>query len=252
MADEKISRCSDLDERLTPYVDGEASPDVRRGVDAHPSSCSPCRPEYEAERSARDLLHASRDQLRPPASGALRARCAASSRPAVGRRSGALTRWVPLSLAASLLLAIGGVFIFSATNHVQAFADGLAMDHVKCFKRGNLQTPVEASASSARWEQSQGWPLAIPSSAPSKKLTLVSVRRCLSADGWAAHLMYLWNGSPLSVYVVPKPVSADRLLDALGHEAVIWSNNGRTYAVLAEGHPSGLDQVVDYVKTNAR
>src|SRR5215510_2107367 len=182
MADSKIERCSDLDERLTPYVDGEASADVKRGVETHLSSCSPCRRQYEAERSARDLLHASRDQLRPPAPGALRARCAASSRPAVTRRSGALTRWVPLSLAATLLLAIGGVFIFSFTNHVQAFADGLALDHVKCFKSAEFHTPLDASVSSARWAERQGWPLAIPSSAPAKKLTLVSVRRCLSAD----------------------------------------------------------------------
>ncbi|PYR60492.1 MAG: hypothetical protein DMF85_04835 [Acidobacteria bacterium] len=252
MADEKISRCGDLDERLAPYVDGEASPDARRAVDAHLSACPPCRERYEAERTAREILHGSRDQLRPAAPGALRARCAASCRPVVVRRPGGLRRWVPLSLAASLLLAVAGVFLFSAADHVQAFADGLALDHVKCFKVGETHAAVDASTWSTRWEQRQGWPLAVPASAPAKNLRLLTVRRCLSTDGWSAHLMYVWNGDPLSVYVLPRVVSADRLLDALGHQAVIWSANGRTYAVLAEGHPAGLDQMVNYVKANAK
>jgi anti-sigma factor RsiW len=252
LMEEKITRCRDVDERLAPYVDDESSAEERRDIDAHLSGCPPCRRHYEAERTARDLLHASRDQLRPPAPGALRARCAASSRPAVTRRSGALTRWVPLSLAASLLLAVAGVFMFSAADHAQALADGLALDHVKCFKIGE-RLPVDASASSLRWVERQGWPIAIPASAPATKLQLVSVRKCLSIDGSVAHLMYLWNGDPLSVYVVPKRViSTDRLVDALGHEAVIWSTTDRTYALLAEGHPADIDQVVNYVKANTR
>jgi anti-sigma factor (TIGR02949 family) len=253
MTDGKIAGCRDLDERLAPYVDGEASPDARRAVDAHLEGCPPCRQRYEAERTAREILHGCRYQLRPAAPGALRARCAAFSRPAVGRRSGALRHWVPLSLAASLLLAVAGVFLFTVADHAQALADGLALDHVKCFEvRGDGRAPFDASAFSKGWEQRQGWPLVVPASAPSRNLRLLTVRRCFSIDGRVAHLMYLWNGEPLSVYILPRVVSSDRLVNALGHEAVIWSANGRTYAVLAEGHPAGLDQVISYVKANAK
>jgi hypothetical protein len=83
-------------------------------------------------------------------------------------------------------------------------------------------------------------------------LTLVDVRRCFSSDGRAAHMMYTWRGEPLSLYVMPKNIGRDRVVDKMGHEAVIWCANDRTYAVVAEGHPHDLTTVVDYMKANAK
>ena len=48
MADD-IRTCGDLDERLAPYVDGEAAPDSRRAVDAHLAACPECRTQADAE-----------------------------------------------------------------------------------------------------------------------------------------------------------------------------------------------------------
>ena len=36
----------------------------------------------------------------------------------------------------------------------------------------------------------------------------------------------------------------------MGREAVIWCANRRTYAVVADGHPPDLSQVVDYMKAH--
>src|SRR5688500_4232386 len=142
MADE-IKNCRDLEEHLAPYVDGEETSAARRAVETHLAACPPCRDHAVAERAARDLVAEHRAELRVAAPDALRARCArlresyggqaeaaAGSRlpasgfplPASHLRQGyggqarfapsVLRRWVPLSLAASLVLAVAGVFVF--------------------------------------------------------------------------------------------------------------------------------------------
>jgi hypothetical protein len=64
--------------------------------------------------------------------------------------------------------------------------------------------------------------------------------------------MYLWHGEPLSVFVLPHATRPERVVDTMGREAAIWSANGRTYAVLTDGHPSDFNHIVSYVKTHAR
>jgi hypothetical protein len=67
--------------------------------------------------------------------------------------------------------------------------------------------------------------------------------------------MYRWRGQPLSVYVLPSARHAGQTGDVVtrfGHEAVLWTEGGRTYVVLARGRPGELDGVVGYVKANAR
>jgi len=250
MAD--IRTCRDLEERLTPYVDGEAPPEGRRETDVHLAKCPPCRERMEAERAAREVVHQRRGALRASAPPGLRARCAAH-RTLTAHSSIRRTRWVPLSLAASLLLAIGAVFALGLNDRVEALAAGLALDHVKCFNISpRARTAPDVHAVAARWQARQGGALTIPDTAPDHNLQLINVRRCLSTDGRVAHLMYLWHGEPLSVYVLPRVLGRDRVMDSMGRETAIWSANGRTYAVLADGHPQDFDTIVGYVKTHAK
>jgi hypothetical protein len=157
---------------------------------------------------------------------------------------------MPLSLAATLLLAVATVFLFGLNQRVEALAAGLTLDHVKCFKVSALAAAVDAHDAGTSWQRSQGWPLRVAATAPAEELRLVDVRRCMSSEGRVAHLMYLWRGHPLSVYVLPRAFGRDRILDSMGHETAIWSANGRTYAVLATGHPEDFDHIVGYVKTH--
>ena len=64
------------------------------------------------------------------------------------------------------------------------------------------------------------------------------MRRCFSTDGRAAHMMYTWRGAPLSLYVLQENTGHDKALRKMGHEAVIWCANQRTYAVVADGQSS--------------
>jgi anti-sigma factor (TIGR02949 family) len=262
MADD-IKNCRDLEEHLAPYVDGEENPATRRSVETHLAGCPPCHELAEAERSARDVIHAHRNALQAAAPAGLRARCAALQSSAFAkasagqaRRSTAfLRRWAPLSLAASLVLAVAGVFVFGLNNRVEALAASLAIDHVKCFKVSGNPSHSEPAVAERDWQQDQGWPVVVPPSEPGRQLTLVDVRRCFSSDGRAAHMMYTWRGAPLSLYVLQEPdgnAGHDRVIDKLGCEATIWCANRRTYAVVAAGHQPDLSQVVDYMKAHVR
>jgi anti-sigma factor (TIGR02949 family) len=258
MADEKKT-CRELDEWLTPYVDGEAPPAARRMVEAHLAACPPCLDHAGDERSARDVLTGHRAELRAAAPPALRARCmalgtapAAAGAP-VRTRAALLRRWAPLSLAATLVLAVAGVFVLGLNDRVEALAASLALDHVKCFKVEDRQPVRNDAVVAARdWQQDQGWPIVVPQSEPAQQLTLVDVRRCFTTDGRSAHMMYTWRGAPLSLYVLPEDVGRDRVFDKMGQQAVIWCANRRTYAVVTDGHPQDLSQVIEYMKAHAR
>lgn len=257
MADE-IRNCGELDERLTPYVDGEAAPDARRAVEGHLAACPPCQKQADAEAAARAALRSHRAALTERAPDALRTRCAtlqsstATPQSSVSNlQSSVLRRWAPLSLAATIMLAVAGVFVFGLNDRVEALAASLAVDHVKCFKMSG-GGHVDAPAAEKSWLDDQGWAVVVPPASPAQQLTLVDVRRCFSTDGRAAHMMYSWRGAPVSLYVLPENIGRDQVVQKVGQQAVIWCANNRTYAVVAKGDPKDLTPIVTYMKAHVR
>jgi anti-sigma factor RsiW len=261
--------CADVEPLLAAYVDGEASADERASVERHLGRCEPCRRHETHERTMRSVLQARRHGLSVCASPDLRTRCAAACAPAAAARiphpaarTFAQRTWIPLSFAATLLLAVSAVFNIGLNGSVEALATQLAMDHVKCFQLSPVHGTVDAGAAGQAWYQHYGWLLRVPRSQPTEQLELVDVRRCLSTEGITAHLMYRWRGTPLSVYVlnsVPKsdvPMEArfpsrEQQLSAIGQQEIIWSAGGRTYAVVGKGQRSDLERVAQYVRTAA-
>lgn len=259
MADE-IRNCGELDERLASFVDGEAAPGARRAVEAHLAACPPCQQHAAAEAAARDALRGHRTALTARAPESLRARCSAlqssavataSARQVGNRQSAMLRRWAPLSLAATILLAVAGVFVFGLNDRVEALAASLAVDHVKCFTFSG-GGHAAAHAAEQAWLDDKGWAVGVPPASPDQQLTLVDVRRCFSTDGRAAHMMYSWRGAPVSLYVLPENIGRDQVVQKVGQQAVIWCANNRTYAVVAEGQPKDLTPIVTYMKAHAR
>lgn len=249
----EIRNCRDVDEHLAPYVDGEAPQDARSAVDAHLAACPPCREHAQAESTAREIVQQNRGALCAHASEALRAKCSGLHRQSsITHHRSAMRRWLPLSLAATLVLAVAGVFLLGLNDRVEALAASLAIDHVKCFKVSGGDRHVDPDQAAHRWQQDQGWPIAVPQTASAEELKLLDVRRCFSTDGRAAHMMYTWRGAPLSVYVLQGSAGSDRVVDKMGREAVIWCANRRTYAVVADGHPADLTHIVEYMKARVK
>jgi anti-sigma factor RsiW len=255
-----MSKCQDLDPLFAPYADGDMAAGDRASIEAHLERCPPCRERVAEQRAVRAALVARRPALRACASEHLRARCAAYGRSAARRPFPfglSARRWVPLSLAATLVLAVAGVFLFGLNDRVQALAAELTMDHVACFQFAPERLEhADALTASRDWSAKQGWPIQVPPSSAGAQLELLGVRRCSMSSGRVAHVMYRWRGEPLSVFVVPRTIrrmpEQQELVEKFGHEAVMWTDGDRTYVVLGRARPADLAGVVGYVRANAR
>ena len=253
--------CRDVEPLKAPYVEDEGAPAERSRVDAHLKKCGRCRDEVAVERAARDVLVARRDELRSAAPEVLKRRCAAHaascSGPVATARVPLYRRWVPMSLAATLVLAVAGVFMFGLTEKAQALAFQMTIDHVKCSRLAGDGAHIDSAVEEQRWAATYGWPIRVAgkvagSTQGQDAPRLRDVRRCAVTDGRVAHLIYDWKGHPLSVYVLPSVVvKGAKEVRQFGHDAVLWSQNGRTYVVLARGPKRNeLDGAVRYVKAN--
>jgi anti-sigma factor RsiW len=252
---------------LATYVDGEAPACDCTRLEQHIESCACCRDGLAYERAAREAVRARREGLRACAPATLKARCAAhAARRAAGPvrafpaspaslvRPGVIRRWVPVSIAASLVLAVAVVFSFGLNNKVQALAIQSTVDHVKCVRFNTPAGAADPVTAAQRWQARFGWPLRIPTSAAKAGLELRAVRRCAVTDGRVAHLIYSWMGEPLSVYVLPKRTLGDaaQFVQRFHHQSVMWSQNDRTYIIVTpRPHDAALDRVIEYVRTAA-
>src|SRR5687768_4652088 len=117
-----MPNCASLDPLVTPYVDGELPAADAQAVDAHIAACPPCRARIAAERAVKELIQARHTALRAAAPAPLRARCAllaagpahSTTVPFLARPF--FTRLAPFALAATLVLIVGGAFLYRMTQ----------------------------------------------------------------------------------------------------------------------------------------
>jgi anti-sigma factor (TIGR02949 family) len=237
-----MKSCADVESAFAKYVDGEVQGAEAAEIARHLDACPSCRTDVERERVARALVRERRGSLCCQAPAHLRSRCAGSA-----KRTSAVARWVPLSAAAALLLAIVGVFVYGAFDRgAQALATQLALDHVKCFgvfQPDGLTDPQELGGT---WQRTQGWQLTVPP--PRGDLELLGVRRCLSSQGRIAHIMYRHAGRPLSLFVARDEGRRPRTLDALGYQAILWSEGDRVFVLVGQEPRAELEEVAAYVQ----
>jgi anti-sigma factor RsiW len=253
-----MAECRDLESLFAAYVDGEAAPGDCAVLDSHLRVCATCRERVTGEQAVRDAVIARRSSLRVSASADLRRRCEARCRAASAPPPGVFARksWLPLSMVATLVLAVAGVFLYGLSGSVEALGTQLAADHVKCFEFASTPTLLpDPRALGREWAEARGWTIKVPESAPAEQLELLGMRRCISTKGNTAHLMYKWRGQPLSVYVLnsehPRVGSVPKHVERLGQEEIIWSKAGRTYAIVTRGRPSDIEHLALYVQRSA-
>lgn len=247
---------------MAAYVDGQAAEADRARLETHAEICALCRDRVAAQRAMRESLCARRAGLRGCASADLKARCAAARNPVVpfvpaeprpDRRS-VVRRWMPLTAAATLLLAVAAVFALGLGDRAGALAAQATLDHAKCSRYGVGADAADPAAEAARWLERFGWSIKVPGGGGDDPLELRAVRRCAVIDGRVAHVIYKWRGEPLSLYVLPS-ARGDALptfIRRFGHEAVMWSQNNRTYVLVSNGRRDpALHNVVAYVRAHA-
>ena len=248
--------CRDVDAIMTAYVDGEVAAEEAAAVRTHLAECPPCRERASVERVAREVLRVRAAALGERASASLRARCVAmtpAASDAVGQTAGMVlwrrvSGWVPLSMAAAVLLAVGAVFVVGQSQRLEAaFAAQLALDHDRCFTHLDDIIP-EFDRHQAELSLANDHGLNVTMPAESSDFDLIDVRQCLYDEGEMAHVLCEWRGQPVSLFVVPGRSDREQLLEIVGHDAVIWSENDNAYVVVADLGPVDIGRVAEYVR----
>jgi anti-sigma factor RsiW len=247
-----MSVCSELDALVTACVDGVAAPEDRRKVDAHLEKCAPCRQRADAEGAVRILVRARARTLRADAPPGLSERCRALSTSGLAATD-ARTSWRPaiarLPLAAGVLFAIAAAIYALTASSTTTLAAQLTLDHVKCFTlTGNPNAPVQADGVEGQLRERYGWTVDVPGDSEANHLRLIGGRRCLYGEGTIAHVLYRHNGAPLSLFVLPDKVSTAEIVEVMGHAAIIWSQNGRTFVLLGSEPRPEMEKIARYVR----
>jgi anti-sigma factor RsiW len=258
--------CSRIDSLVTPFVDEALPEGDQQALARHLDSCADCRAKVTAERSVRALIQSRRPELQADTAPAdLKLRCAAlrTQTPAVvhafpasrATRTGSwASRLRPFALAASLVLLVGGAFLYQATrSSSRVLAAELAADHVKCFGLNGL---LGTSHSHQDVEQSMAstfdWVMHLPLVPDDEQLELVGSRYCLYGEGRTAHIMYKHNGEPMSLFMLPRETRAEQMVQAFGHRLRMWSAGDRTFVVVSREPAVEIDRVVSLVRASLR
>ena len=257
--------CDRIDPLVTPFIDGHLPDPDRRAVEEHLRVCPPCHSRVVAERDVHELIRARVPALnKAEAPDALHAKCwqiarlapqasDAAARAALAQ-AGLSKRLAPYALAASLVLVVGGAFVYQATDKsARVLAAELTADHVKCFAMnralGTQQAPaaVESSMASAF-----DWRVHLPDDPARAGLELVGSRPCLYGEGKIAHIMYRHEGHPVSLFMLPKTARTEELVEVLGHEAAIWCVGNRTFVLVAREPRRDVERMVSFVQASLR
>ncbi len=248
-----MANCRDIDPLVTPFVDGEAAPDDEAAVAAHLEACAGCRDRVRAEQAARRAVRSRAATLVERAPEALRSRCAAASHAAVARPSPWRMR-TGLSLAAVLVLAVAAVAAYGLVGRTSTvLAAQLTLDHLKCFSFFEASAgPGDPARLEARLHQAYGWRLSIPPDSADGRLKLVGARRCITADGGIAHILYRYEGHPISLFVLPSTERPAGRVALFGYRARVWSRGGATYVMIAGQPAPDEERVAAYLQDLAR
>jgi anti-sigma factor RsiW len=241
---------------VTPYVDGELNAAEALVVGAHASVCPPCRARIAAERAVRDLVRTRQTELHTQAPARLRARCEGlvSHRAPGAARVPLSTRLVPFALAATLVLIVGGAFVYRMTQiSTRVMAAELTADHLKCAVMNSVAGTAQSPAFVERSMASRfGWQADLPDHPEDAGLELIGARPCLYGEGTVGHIMYRHQGSTVSVFMLPRSHRPEQHLGVLGHQAAIWSSGDRTFVVIARKSREELERIAAFIHDTLR
>jgi anti-sigma factor RsiW len=254
--------CDRIEPLVTPFVDGDLPDPDRRAVEEHLRVCPPCHSRVAAEREVHDLIRRRVPALRQTAApDALHAKCwllarhapQAADAPSLAAvpRPG---RLAPYALAASLVLVVGGAFVYQATDKsARVLAAELTADHVKCFALNGVFGKHEgAAAVESSMANDFGWRMHLPDSPAQAGMELVGSRQCIYGEGEIAHIMYRHDGHPVSLFMLPKTARTDELVEVLGHEAKIWCAGNRTFVLVAREPRADVERMASFVQASLR
>ena len=152
------------------------------------------------------------------------------------------------------MLLVGGAFTYEATDRSnRVMAAELTADHVKCFAMNRvLGTHDEPAVVEQSMLSGFGWRMHALQQIEDAGLRLVGSRPCLYGGGKVAHMMFRHEGRPVSVFMLPRVVRSEELIEVMGHEAAIWSAGGRTFVLIAREPRAEVERMASMVQAALR
>jgi hypothetical protein len=163
-------------------------------------------------------------------------------------------RLAPFALAASLVVIVGGAFVYEITDKsAQVMAAELTADHVKCFAINRvLGTHDEPSVVESAMTSGFGWQMHLPIAASQAGLELVGARPCMYGEGKVAHIMYKHDGRPVSLFMLPNAMRRRELVNVFGHQASIWCVGNRTFVLISREPAREVERMASFVQASLR
>lgn len=251
-----MGHCTDNDARLTRYVDEDLSPAERDEVERHVQACPSCAARLAAERAARLVLRRHAAALGEVAlPDALRGRLTAvaeQERPPrvdAGRARAVRVQLMRAAIAASLVIGLGLWLTAIVTRQsTTVLAAQLAADHVKCFLTNHDHGVLEAQPVADYLRERYDFRAKVPASHQALGLRLVGARRCLTGEGTNAHILYTWQGEPVSLYMLPGGAHARQAHQVLGHAAQMWAGHNGSYVLVMPETVGLVGPLVEYMR----
>jgi anti-sigma factor RsiW len=252
-----MSDCQTVERLAAAYIDGDVPSAERQGLEDHLHRCGRCRSALAAERSVHTAMTACRttfQETRAPLD--LKARCARLGVVSTAPARGWYSRTWPAAVAAVLVLALAGVVVNVATSvSVRVVAAELAADHMKCsMVISVLGTQHDHGAVEGWLASAFSWVADLPETSAEAGLELVGARTCLYGEGRVAHVMYRYEGRPVSVFMLPETERAGDIveMEVLGHREAVWSRDGRTFVLVTTEPEAETRRLASYVRTALR
>jgi anti-sigma factor RsiW len=259
-----MPNCQRIDPLVTPFIDGNLPESDRREVEEHLRRCPPCHSRVTAEREVHELIRTRVPALQKiQAPDSLHAKCweiartkpeAADSaaRAALPLQPASPKRLAPYALAASLVLVVGGAFVYQATDKsARVLAAELTADHMKClalnYALGTHEGPEAVESTMA---SSFDWRVHLPADTSKAGMELVGARPCIYGEGKIAHIMYRHEGRLVSVFMLPKSARADEIVEVFGHQAKIWCAGNRTFVLVAREPRANVERMAQFVQAS--
>jgi anti-sigma factor RsiW len=254
--------CDRIDPLVTPFIDGDLPESDRRAVEEHLRACPPCHSRVAAERQVHELIRARVPVLtKADAPDSLHAKCwelarhmPRASDTAPRAAAPPARRLAPYALAASLVIVVGGAFVYQATDKsVRVMAAELTADHLKCFAmNGTFGKHEGVAAVESSMANSFGWRAHLPDDPARAGLELIGSRQCVYGGGEIAHIMYRHEGRPVSLFMLPKTARTEELVEVLGHESKVWCVGNRTFVLIAREPRAEVERMASFVQASLR